>query len=466
MKARFFLIVTGLVFLYLLWAKLELGLLRYFDADEFAYLHWAHNVASGKVPYKDFLLYVPPGFLYVLSLLFSFFQGTAILTAGRVFAWTIFVGIGIALGMILVLLRGDGGNKGYWGHWGKFFLPGIVLSFLPLPADKFLEIRPDNLALLVGLIGLVCHMRKKPLWAGVAYGTSLLILPKALPQVIVGVVVSPSLLLVAGIGLPLLLFGVWVSIFSDFGSIWYALTKLPVEINRIAEIFPILRWQFFYHNATYYGLPGVNIALVANHVVWLVGLTGGVVRLVTPWLGAKKNELLVAGSFFAYILAFMYVYPMRHAQYLIPIAAFVALYAADVLRSVGLIGLVGVLGAMMYVSVAVTTLKLAWTNRDDYKTLEAVLATIPKGTYVFDLTVATIYYQDPYYVSAVPFGQWEPYLSRPLPNLGEALTATNTRYIYQGRLERVQTLTQADQAYINAHFAPLAGNPSMLVRKQ
>lgn len=463
-------IVTGIILGFMLFWKLNLGLTRYFDADEFAYLHWAHNVFTGRLPYRDFLLYVPPGFLWVLSPLFLFFQGTAILTAGRVFAWVVYVGICVALGVILVELRGNRGSRGIGrireNLW-LLFLPGVVLSFLPLPADKFLEIRPDNLAMLMALIGLIGEIRaireKKKnwfFWAGVLYGVSLLILPKTLPQVAVAVLVGRSWPLVAGIGLPLILFALWALPLGDM--VWYSLTKLPFEVNRLGELYPMGRDLFFYPNEIYYGAKGWSTGLLANHAVWLVGLFVGI-----HWL--LSREFLIAGSMFAYILAFMYGYELRHAQYLIPIAVFVALFTADGIRKIGVIGpataklcgvkALGVIGpvtaslygvkvlgglvllwGMLQVFVAVNQPKMAWTNEQDYLRLERVLATVPKDATVFDLVGATIFYNDPYYVSAVPFDQWQRYLSRPLPTL---LLPKGT-YIYRDKLGRMDRVVPYD----------------------
>ena len=70
--------LSGLLLLSFLWWHYQLGLIRYFDADELAYLHWAHNVFLGRVPMLDFLMYVPPTFLYLLSLLYIISSGTTI----------------------------------------------------------------------------------------------------------------------------------------------------------------------------------------------------------------------------------------------------------------------------------------------------------------------------------------------------------------------------------------------------
>lgn len=493
-------IVTGATLLYLLWWKWQLGLNRYFDADELAYLHWAHNVFGGSRPYLDFFFYVPPGFLWFLAPMFAFFGGIEPLTVSRVIAFGIFVGICIVSGLVLGNLRGF---KGIWRNvlW-MVLLPGIILSFLPLPADKMLEIRPDNLAILLAMLGMLLQMialerstKNQPrsnrgqslalkwwVGSGVLYGLSLFVLPKTLPQVGVALMVtllsarSSFGMLLAGMVLAFVPFGLWTFLqahtWADFDTIMYSLTTLPLEVNRIGEIFYMQPDLFFYPNATYYGVGGWSRGLMANHAIWLVGLMIGVWRLFTPYVSSHdgKNgagkELLVAGSLVAYIVTFMYGYPLRHAQYLIPIAVFVSLYAAD-----GLLALYngvqrwrwgGVARAVGYLVLClciwqihseVNVPKLAWTNAEDKRILQTAVQTIPKDSYVFDLVGATLYFKDPYYVCCLPFGQYDPYLSRPLPPLIDALERTETKYIYEGRLGRIDTLEDVDKSYLYKNFS-------------
>ncbi len=483
----------------LLFIRLQLSLVRYFDADELAYLHWAHNVFSGVLPYRDFLLYVPPGFLYVFAPVYMFFSGTMPLIAGRVLAFCIFVAVVGITSLLFWRVR-----RTWVALWA-----GIILVFLPLPADKLLEIRPDTLATLLALIGLLYQCEamfsstRYASWtlAGFWYSASVLILPKTMPQIAVACVISLLWMFwgngkmnerlralsrfVLGSAIPIGVFMLWIAMISKdwrgVETVIYSLTRLPFEVNRIGEKYPILQWQFFYPNVTYYGAPGWNVGLIINHVVWMIGLLVGVVRFVTPYIPNGKpgvwTELLIAGSLIAHSSAFIYGYPMRHAQYLIPIAVFVAFYAADMiditwkyftrLRNGGAVFTVGfivLVYVVMRVSGQVNGLKFRLTNREDIAILERMLVTIPKDAYVLDLVGSTIYFKDPYPVCCVPFGQWEPYLSRPLPGLAGRLETTGTRYVYQGRLGRLTTLPESDQAYIRAHFSPLAGDSGLLVR--
>lgn len=488
----------GLLLL-LLWSRLDSSLMRYFDADELAYLHWAHNVFSGHLPYRDFLLYAPPGFLYVLAPMYAFVEGQVVLFVGRTVAFVLYVMTAGAMSYLFWQVRKS---------WVAV-LAAALFVFLPLPQDKLMEIRPDTLAVLLALLGLICEIDAIRLprryWmftlSGLLYGASLLVLQKTLPQVVVSSVVlfawmflgeesvwhrkRAFISFVAGGVISFGMFVFWVAfVFRDWtvvDTVVYSLTKLPFEVNRIGEVFGMQADLFFYPNTVYYGLPGWSVGLVANHICWFIGLMAGSIRFVSPFVAHGKKgvwqEMLIAGTWLSYILSFLYGYPLRHAQYLIPIAVFVAFYAADVVlvawnylnqrqegRFVFILGFAALCIGIWNVNGQINMPKLMLTNDEDVRILNRAIAMIPKGAYVLDLVGSTIYFADPYYVCCVPFGQWEPYLSRPLPDLPSTLERTHTRYIYQGRLGRVSTLSAANQAYIRAHYRSESADNSLLVR--
>jgi hypothetical protein len=501
-------IVTAIAFIALCITRLHLGLVRYFDADELIYLHWAHNVFIGSKPYLDFFFYIPPGFLWVLAPLYFFVSGVEILTVARIIAFVIYVGICIVLGSVFVARRRE--STLFTNAW-VFVLPGLILTLLPLPADKFLELRPDNLAMLAALLGLLWHMRAidhgkwNGLLAGLGYGVSLMVLPKTVPQVAIAFLINAGLVLSAstaaqrawirmsvrmaiGLLVPFGILGLWVLAVSrnaaDISTIVYSLSKLPFEVNRIGELFPMRPDLFFYPNATYYGHGGWNSGVVFNHALWIVGLVFGMWRLVTPWLRGKDNpgawkELLVAGTFLAYIGVFLYGYPLRHAQYLIPIAVFVAYYVADLvlagwqkLTVIGGGNIIFCIGYMALLSLAwqirtdVAAPKYAWTNAEDKRVLQTALTMIPKDAYVLDLVGATIYFRDPYYVTGLPYGQYASFVSRPFAPLGPSLDKHETRFIYQGRLSRTNDIPVADKAYVQTHFTVDPQHPGWLQKNR
>ncbi len=503
----FFALCSFALLLFFLFWHLRLGLVRYFDVDEYAHLHWASQIVMGRRPYIDFLTFFPPGFAWFLTPVFWFFSGTAPFFSGRVLAFGVFAAIvGTSMVLFWMLRR----------SWAAI-AAGAILAFLPIPFDKYLEIRPDSLATFLAMAGMIFQIQgmreiggKKQnvpsflFVAGIFYGASLLVLPKVLPQVLVavGVVIFMdvgkkisiwrhgrdakyiSFPFFGGLAIPIALFGLWALTLGNLDVVIYSLTTLPVEANKISQFFIMMPDLFFYPNALFYGQDGWARGLVVNHILWFIGLGVGIYRLVTPFLARGRDgvweELLVSGTLFVQVIFYVLIVPLKHAQYLIPIGVLVAWYAADGIymawewvktRRVGRIAFAGVFVVaaltLLKTFLEISSPKLFWTNQAAMDSLTRIFATIPKDAFVLDLDGRTLYYRDPYYACCLPFGQFTQFLSRPLPPLSQALEQTKTPYIYQGELKRVTTLTPEDQAYINSNYAPWqAGDDQLLVRKR
>ncbi len=496
MKRRLF---SGLLFLltavlagYFLLMRFRLGQTRFFDVDELAYLHWASHYVRGSMPYRDFLFFIPPGYLWFLAPIFVFAHGMAPFFVGRALAFGVFLAmIGAASWLFWEVRRSH-----FW-----IVIP-LVLAFLPLPSFKFLEIRPDTLAAALSLLGLVFivrYLRQREklngLFAGIGLALAILVSPKSMPTLVVGLMVlglaargeKRGLTYLAWPGLGLLLPGLFFLLWlvslgpATIPTAFYSLLKLPFETGALGKLFPIQPNFFFYPNVFFYG-AGSNRGLYLNHALWLVGFLFGTYRLLTPFLSGDKREVLVelllAGSFWVQIIFFFYGTPFRHTQYLIPIAVFVVWYLADGLFLIWqkirtswwkelLFAVVGI-GSVVLLYQTFNQLnqeKLIWKNTETLETIQRIFTTIPHNEYILDLEGAMLYYPDPYYACCLPFGQFAPYLSRPLPSLTAALATTETKYIFQGKSGRVKALLPEDQFYVQQNFVPWEGDQDFLVRK-
>ncbi len=464
-------LVSCCLLFFFLWWHWRLGMSRYFDVDEYAHLSWAYQMLSGRKPYVDFLFYIPPGFAVFLMPLFAFGSGVTPILAGRVFAFVVFVLL-VSVTMFLFWLM----RKSWIA-----ILAGVFLAFLPLPFDKFLEIRPDTLAILFAMVGMVLQIKGKFRWSGIAYGLSLLILPKTLPQVGIAIVVAVftknARPLLWGLVMPLVVFGLWTLSLGSIDQVIYSLFKLPGEALKISRTFIMMPDLFFYPNTIFYGEAGWGTGLIANHAIWIIAIFVAAYRLVAP--GKSWAEFLIASTFFTHVFFYIQIVPLKHTQYLIPIAVFVAFYAADAvdmvwqkakhanLLSTGIFLTIFFLASiwLWWVFVAVNTPKLSWTNADTMKDLTTLYQTIPVSEYILDLTGQTIYYRHPFVACCIHFGQSAPYMTRPLPSLTEALEKTRAKYIFEGGLKRTNTLLPADQTYIAAHYLPHPEIAGLLVRK-
>lgn len=484
---RFFIqIVLYGLFFYLLWWRWQVSQVRFFDVDEFSYLHWAAELVKGERPYVDFFMFFTPGFLWFFApLIKAYWMSPDVFLAARMVSYVLFLGV---LGGLMYLF---GQTRG----WKWALLPVVILAFLPMPYDKFLEVRPDNLSTLlaiIGVIGQILAIRsgKRSWWvaAGVFYALSLLVFVKTVPFVAAGVVIAllayawskndkdgntGFAAFAAGLIVPMMLFFVWTLTLGDMGKVWYSLTKLPFEANSFGNYMIMEPHLFFFPNNSFYGGHGISLGLLLNHALWIIGIITGVYRFFTPFTtaaGDKKTvlvEWLIGGTFLLLVFGYVQFFPLKHAQYLIPIAIFIAYYCADFfiiagrkMRAIGAIGVIGAIGGVWVLGVVtaqVNSPKLAWTNEIQRAQLNQLIKSVDLNAYVVDMEGRMLFWADGYDICCVPFGSFEGYLTqRPQP-LRSVLESKRVPYIFQGDTQRFPTLSSEDQAYIRAQYAPVEG---------
>lgn len=499
--------VIGSVLLgYLLYWHYTVGITRFFDVDEFTHLHWAANFARGQTPYIDFFTFFTPGFYWLLTPLFWLFgKSTSLFIATRVAAFVVFAVMVALTGLLYRTVRSK-----------RFFLiPMCILAFLPMPFDKFMEVRPDNVSTVFGLLGMYLqiiamenplHTRVRAYWffSAVSYAASMIILVKSLPFVVVGfaiylldVGVYPWLLhsissrriqrlpgsvghayFLYGFGVTGLLFAFWLLSLGDISRVLYSLTSMPFEANTIGRIYIMEPHLFFFPNASFYGGWGVTNALLLNHTIWAIGIFVGVMSLFTPYIRADGkgkrvlSELLIAGVFIVSVVLYVMFFPMKHSQYLIPIAVFIAMYCADFLSLV--FRRASVLSPILLIALALlfsrqTTVvnapKLQISNKVQLAQTEQLRSLVGENEQVLDLDGRFIYRADPYDICCLPFGTFVRFLSRPPRPLRDVLEEKKVAYIYQGDSGRFWELTE-DLPYINEHYEKVEGWGTALWRRK
>lgn len=488
-------IVLG-ISVYLFVEKYRMGMFRYFDMDELAYLNWTSHTLQGLLPYRDFSFIAGPGILFLLAPVF-WIQSSPLfpLFGGRIVAFCMFFSLAIATSALFYIMR---------RRWTAIFVV-FLLVFLPMPADKFLEIRPDTTAILFVMLGTlfqVLWMQKKDaeknrlllFLSGASYGLSLLFMQKTFLHVATASVIVflssrrasrmrtilPYFLGGCIIGLPLVVRGLSL---MDADTLWYSLVNAPRELGNMGKAFPIPPLFYFRFIDVYYGISGWNWGFIVNHSLWVVGLTIGGVRFFWSLCQLPKKEVLteflISTLFVVQILAFLFVMPFKHAQYLIPVAVFVVFYVSDGIdlcwieakRSLyTLIVFLFCVSLFLLLCIRghhdVNDIKYTWinaANQSDIGMLETMLRKIPRTEYVFDMVGLSLYYPQPYFASCSPSGQISQYRTRPFPPLIPALEKTDTKYIYQGNELRFYALSLDDQQYIISHFTPVEDG-SLLVR--
>ncbi len=483
-------VLVGIAIVLTLFWRFDLSLHRYIDADEYAYFSWGRMLSVGKLPYVDFFFFVPPGFLVFIAPMFWFFGGVDVVYALRVLMFVVFVSISLGVGYLFYLVR-----RSYAG-----LVATLILIVLPMPFDKFIEVRPDSLAMLLLMIGLIfqilfmrSHKFRFGFFCGGAYALSMLVLPKGIGQVVLGALIylfQPQVVglvkrknmrgflthvrpLLIGFGVPILLFGGWALLSGKLGYIFYSLVVMPKEIMNLGKLFYMGPALFFYPNTIFYGADGYGVGLLSTYVLWGVGLLWGMYRLLVPTAIGKTSraseEILIAGSLFIHTFFYVQVFSLRHTQYLIPQAIFISFYVADFLYAgYSRLHAQGLMPLKIF-GVAVVSMLAVWlyqdvqgpkamnTNQAALAEMKTLWGIIPAGTEVLDLDGRLIYNPHAHPVCCMPFGQFAPFLSQRPASIAQTLEARKTPYVYQGDLERIGTLEWADQDYIYNHYTLVYG---------
>ncbi len=488
---------------YLVFWRWQVGQMRYFDIDEFLHLHLAAQVARGERPYIDFITYFSPGFMWVLApLIWVYGISFQIFIAARELSFGIFLAL---LGVLWFLF-------GYTRSWRWALLPVIILAFLPMPYDKFLEVRPDILAMLFACAGLLTeviairkiHAMRVWFTSGVLYGISLVFLIKLAPLVFVGWAVAAMVSIqsfslqrkkIAWAGLEAVSGGILIVLCGFFGwavltgtlqVTWYSVVNMPFEISKYYQggqyLAPFL---FFYPNAFFYGGDGrtISAGLLVNHAIWILAFVVAAYRVVTPYVKAQGNrekmqiELLLALTFILLSIVYLKFSPVRYSQYLIPTAVFVAYYAADGislffdrLAHVGgyqslAIALVGLGYVLVTVTQSVNAPKILSTNADQRAEFDRLVVTVPLSARVVDLEGKMVFWSDGYPMCCVSLDDFVPNISHGPPSLATYLSAHPADYLYDGGTERLVHLLPENVAYIKSHFTPVPGWGSRLWKR-
>lgn len=498
----------GLIGLFLYW-HWRLGMTRYFDIDEFAHLHWTHDFFSGLKPYTDFFYFIPP--LYLFALLPLFFisgRSAAIFFLGRGLAFGIFFVVCLLLFLLVRKIRDS----------RVALLSVLILSFLPIPADKWIEIRPDGLAILFGMAGmlfLVKGLKEKNnthfFISGLFYSLGVLVLPKIVfwafcAAIIIAVYLFINQkkikagnfikylsdlftkfkwlkLFILGVFIPIVLVAVLFVYFGDPGKAFYLSTKIAADATKIlGDKFPIPPNFLFYPNDVYYGAPGESWPWKMNLFVWIAACVWAIVKLVSfldrETIEEGLSQLLPALSFLLYIIAYIYIFPLRHEQYLLPASIFVAFYFADFVISffrnlrkrwkragsaAGAIVFAAVLLVVFWSGKDMYDWKLRWPSLDA-TFYNHLFSLIPKNEKVFDLTGEAVFSPDGYYFCCIPYGQYDEALQFQYPDLEAELRRQNVHFVYMQRENRIFVLPPEQQKVIRQYYTIYPdGNPSFLL---
>jgi len=488
-------------FFYFLHWRFLLSVNRYFDADEFAYLHWGDALSGGEKPYTDFFYFQPPFFLYPIVFIYKIFGRTvfAVIQA-RLFIFSVYCAVSFLLFFLVKKL----------GNLKIAALTLFIWIFLPLPMDKMIEVRPDLLGLFFALSGMYLYIfakekedRRNYFLSGFCYGLSLGIIPKTIyflfPVFILfgydlyQASLNKNLLkeikcrlsfFVLGFTVPSLVVLYFLYASGNTSLAFYSITKLSLDVSKIlGQKFFIPPNMFFYPIDVYYGSSWYGASHTLNLMVYLVGSVWAVLKFISSLAHADKNkrvrEFLTGGTFFFSFFAYVYLIPLRHAQYLIPLSVFVSYYFADfvfkVLAKWSSLGFrTKIFGIVLYLSLMIYIFsihkwmmekKINWTNNPSLEKIASILAVVPENEPIFDLTGETVFFKSGHYFCCLPYGQYAEVLYFDAPSLQKEARKRKTNYVYVGENNRITEIPAMEAKYIKDHYESISVDGSLLKLK-
>ncbi len=474
--------VLLIILAYLLNWHFRLALTRYFDVDEFAHLHWGYNLWSGKYPFRDFFYIFPPFFLYTIAAIIQFFgRSVASLIMARVVIFMAFCAIALMTFFIARKLS----------NTLTALISVIILSILPIPGDKMLEIRPDNIALFLSLsafyVFILAHEKKSRIMfflSGLFFSVSLGFVPKTIFFLIPPVVIliydfltlsgnhnfndlkHYFLPFFTGIIIPaiavILLFIYYQKPILAIQSI----TSISAAITTLLGVKFYMRPDIFlYPNDTYYGLNGYSSGYLLNLLLYFSASIFAVFFTLSS-LSHKTHEkcvreFMTGATFFLSLYAFVYIFPLKHAQYLIPLTPFISIFFAmfftKLIQHRYLIRYKSwiIMAVLIYFCLIAKDMfipKSRWTNQATLDEVENVLTAIPKNEKIFDLTGESVFFPDGYYFCCLPYGQYDEGIPFQLPSLEKSLRDNQVHFVHVGEENRLGVIPIYQQKIVETYY--------------
>ncbi|MDO8451657.1 MAG: hypothetical protein Q7S76_02200 [bacterium] len=441
---------------FVLLLDLHLGLIRHFDPDEFAHLHWSYLIAKGYLPYRDFFFYIPPTFHILLSFLFRLPSDAYLLIIGRVIQFSIIVGS-------LIVIRRL--TRSMTTHAIAPLLAMLLWLTTPVTFDKSIEIRPDHLMMLFLMSGMyllgTSHSRKKNIASGFLIGIGFAILPKAIFTI-------PAVLLLLCTAkkkkqrIGAFAIGAFIPLFVLF--CYFLLTGLLPEAVRSMthDSFVVQQGKTLFSLWTtlspwplvYVAQGGVSMPWIVNTVVFIAGLMGlPLLMRSSPRIGTAI-VLLLGGAVVEILL-----FPVPYTQYFLLVTPFLAI-------SAGVLGssvpqkiqpfVTAVLALLVFGSFGIQYReRITNTNKEQLGVIDTVLASTQADESIYDAVGSYVFRPDGYYFCCHPYAEFFGKLGRPYPTLRESLITTQTKFLVLDQTgQSLWKPMPEDLVFLLTHFLP------------
>jgi hypothetical protein len=477
------------LFLFSIILRGALTLDRELDIDEFQHLHAAWMVSRHYIIYKDFWENHTPFFYYLLLPLFRFCrEGSGLILIARVIMSCTAFGI---LALTYALARIDHDRK-------TSFLAVLILSYMFIFVQKSIEVRPDQLVVILWLSSLWISIRAlstqqtlKFFSAGFLLGIAFLFSPKAL-------------LPYAALSFTFLV----QCYLRNSSRAFLRFLKIQGGYTLGFLIPVVVCLAFFYHvgtlkemmtftileNFTYPNIYRPTYLLNLRNICFFLLAAAGLIihlrNLRKSSLTANANQLVLLFPSLFLLVVFLFFMTAPYAQSALLFAPMLAIYGAEALRksidgilprrdlnetqakqfslsAKNLLIFTAAIAAGLIIPGTMLLIKarpFSQTNADQFERMEYVLTRTRPTDVVFDGKSAYVfrpqaYFYSPLYRAIV----WRIQHGEIKEDIPQSVISTNCRVIIYD--ERVSTLPQTVQLFLKANYEPTAESEVYLARK-
>lgn len=438
---------------------------RYFDVDEFAHLHWAYLVFSGKIPYKDFFLNTTPVYQLFMLPVFLFPWSSGGLIFARLVQVPVFLGI-----MYFTFLLGLSIGGVFTG-----LMSALIFMVFPMLFVKSIEIRPDMMMYLFYLWGawvLIRELKKTAVsdkivfLSGLFTGLSVLVMAKmvvGLPAIFWLILSDKRIRTVkyiipfmVGLALPAGLFIIWTILTGTTALAWEYIIEGSNLIKAGEGAFSpwksLSPWPY-----VYLGAGGQSYPWLVNCILWILSLFGLLAITIK-----KRTIGIFLGIFIAGNVAGLFLFPTPFMQYFIPICGILAICVSYLVNFISRTKLFTGIAPVVYLICAVLLLasfgyqlidRMPLDSGEQRKVIDDILKISDPSETFYDMVGSYVYRPDGYHICCNIYPHIRNGLRVNPGPLRNSLIKNRTKFIVMDRVGKSFWLPEPDDlSFIFSHY--------------
>jgi hypothetical protein len=458
--------------LLIIFGRLHLSIVRYFDSDEMSHMHWAWLVAQGKIPYRDFFYYNLPGYQYLIAWPFLLAPSSSILILTRIWQLIMFVFSAVLLHRI---------TKKITGSARAAFLSTFIFLTFPMTFDKTIDIRPDISMMLLYLfaVDIILSTTKwysfRLIILGISASVSVLVTLKtiifafpALIYIFLSHRPHPTfkqiLLAVVGIIVPAALF---IFMLYINGAIQNAITMIFKDGFAVsAGKLPFSPWKALSPwPLVYLDRGGDSWPWRVNIGIWISAALGLILFSIYNF---KKSIFLII--FYIFGIAFLFLFPAPYLQYFVPLSVFGSLLSAYFINFIidfaghicgKYVFIFRIAGTLIIITILLFSfweqyyvrISPASDNSEQLGVITDILKLTKPDERFYDMVGSYIFRPDGYIICCHPYAEFIDKLSIKVPSLRDSLIQTQTKYVLMDRTAMVFWQPKPDDlAFLKSHY--------------